>query len=350
MTLEERISSFSSLGEQLRVFAGQPDQLHAESRLQAAINAAEKENPWFTRNVIMHAIRYWGNSLHKPGLNEWLEPYQPAIGDERPLRRVGVVMAGNIPMVGFHDLLCVLLTGNHLVARLSSQDASLIPVVTEMLVDLESSWRNRIELTTAEIEQPEAILATGSNNTSRYFGYYFGKYPHIIRKNRTGVAVLDGRESEEELRGIASDIFTYFGLGCRNVSKLYLPQGYDFGPLHTALSVCQDHFHHPKYRNNLDYYKSIYLVNRTRFIDGGFYLMVENEQLATPVSVIHYEYYRDPSSLVSLLNGQRDQIQCVVARNEIIPGTVAPGETQQPALSDYPDGVDTLAFLLKKFD
>ena len=356
MNLEQRISSFSSLGRMLRLFTGHvPGEITSHQDppdfrtiLLSTMEEAEKENPWFSRDHIFLALRYWGGVLDRPVLERWVEDYYPKIQEKRTPRRVGVIMAGNIPMVGFHDLLCVLLSGNHLIARLSSQDARLIPAMIKCLVNLEPAWSDRIELTTGEIVKPEAVIATGSNNTSRYFNYYFRKYPHIIRKNRTGVAILDGNETASDLEGFASDIFTYFGLGCRNISKLYLPEGYDLKPFHEALSQYQNFFHHSKYRNNLDYYKSIYMVNRTRFIDGGFYLLLEKEPLATPVSVLHYEYYRDLSRVKAKLDQQQEQIQCMVARIDLLPGVIRPGETQQPALSDYADGMDTLAFLLEK--
>ncbi|MFH1296034.1 MAG: acyl-CoA reductase [Bacteroidota bacterium] len=356
MNLEQRISSFSTLGKMLRSFTGcVPGEIadwqgphDIRTILLSAMEEAEKENSWFTRDQIFQTLKYWGGVLDQPALKRWVEDYYPKISKERTPRRVGVIMAGNIPMVGFHDLLCVLLSGNQLIARLSSQDARLIPAMVQCLVILEPAWSDRIELVTVEIEKPEAVIATGSNNTSRYFSYYFGKYPHIIRKNRTGVAILDGNETAAELGGIASDIFTYFGLGCRSVSKLYLPEGYDLQPFHEALSRYQDFFHHSKYRNNLDYYKSIYLVNRTPFIDGGFYLLLEQEPLTTPVSVLHYEYYRDLSRIQAKLDQQQKQIQCVVAHADLLTGVIEPGKTQEPMLSDYADGIDTIAFLLEK--
>ena len=356
MNLEQRISSFSGLGKVLRSFTEMPFEKNSAQigaygippGFLAAMEEAETENPWFTRNHILQALRYWGEVLNKPNLERWLERYHPGLEKERTPKRVGVIMAGNIPVVGFHDLLCVLISGNHLIAKLSSQDVRLLPVLVKCLEAIEPGWHDRIELTTGEIENPEAIIATGSNNSSRYFRYYFGRYPHIIRKNRTGVAILDGNETAADLKGISGDIFSYFGLGCRNVSKLYLPEGYELKQFHEALLQHKDIFHHLKYRNNLDYYKSIYLVNRTRFLDGVFYLLIENELLTTPVSVIHYEYYQDLSQVQIKLDQQREQIQCTVAREELLPGAVKPGETQLPALSDYADGADTLAFLLEK--
>lgn len=361
MNLEQRISSFSRLGEMIRAFLKDPAVSQPRPSylpgwrpaLQNAMEVSERENAWFTRESILLALSYWGRMLDQPYLESWLAKYSPAIREKSDPKRVGVIMAGNIPLVGFHDLLSVLLSGHRLVARLSTQDCRMIPKIVHLLVTLDSGWTETIELTTEEIEKPDAIIATGSNNTSRYFTYYFSRYPHIIRKNRTGVAILDGNETTEDLHGLASDIFSYFGLGCRNVSKLYLPEGYDLKPLHKAFLSYQELFHHPKYRNNLDYYKSIYLVNRTRFLDGIFYLMVEAEPLTTPVSVLHYEYYKDLARVEEVVKEQKEQIQCVVARNTLLKsdpsvGVVEPGKSQNPDLSDYADGVDTMEFLLEK--
>lgn len=361
MNLEHRISSFSRLGLTLRnflneVISGQPVDLSAgkdHPGLLKAIGEAEIQNAWLTRKSILQALTYWGEMLDERVLSAWLARYQPAISSGRTPKRVGVVMAGNIPMVGFHDALSVLLSGHHLVARLSSQDALLIPAILDMLIRQDPAWAGRIEFTSGEMDKPQAIIATGSNNTSRYFEYYFGRYPHIIRKNRTGVAILDGHESSGELQGVAADVFTYFGLGCRNVSRLFLPEGYNLKPLHEAFLNHQEIFHHSKYRNNIDYYKSIYLVNRTRFLDGVFYLLVEDEPLSTPVSVLHYSYYTDSSAVASRLKTHSEQIQCVVLRNcfplrDQFPAAVEPGTAQKPALNEYADGVDTIEFLMEK--
>jgi len=343
MNLEKRISSFSALGQKFRSFEEVP------ADYMDAMKVAEKENPWFTFENIKQAFLYWGLVLDCETIGRWLKPYHSNIQKITWSRRVGVIMAGNIPLVGFHDLLCVLLSGHNLLAKLSSQDASLIPVIVRSLTEIEPAWENRIKLTSGEVKRPDAIIATGSNNTSRYFSYYFGKYPHVIRKNRTGVAILDGSETIADLNGIACDIFSYFGLGCRNVSKLYLPENYNLKHLHNAFLQYKDLFHHSKYRNNLDYYKSIFLVNRTPFLDGVFYLLREDEALSTPVSVIHYEYYKDLVQLKRKLDQQQDQIQCVVARKGLLSGSVTePGKTQLPALNDYADGIDTMRFLTEK--
>ncbi len=356
MTLEQRISSMAILGEVVHAYASSCDLKSmnpatwetCRTVIDKAIREAEIENPWFTSDQIIQSFRYWGENLTEERLNDWLEPYREQILANRNEKRVGVIMAGNIPIVGFHDLLSVLMSGHKVVARLSSQDSILIGALIDCLTLMEPAWKDQILLATGEIRNVEAIIATGSNNSSRYFEHYFGKYPNIIRENRSGVAILTGEESEEELDGIANDLFAYFGLGCRSVSKLYVPQEYDFTPLHKALMNYQEFFHHSKYRNNLDYYKSLYMANRTPFLDGGFYLLVEQEQLATPVSIIHYQYYSDISLVIQSLTEHSDQIQCAVSHHSGIKDAISPGNAQNPALNDYADGADTLQFLLEK--
>ena len=356
MTLEQRISSFASLGQVLRTYTNSCDPKSLDptiwemsrNLIEKAIREAEIENPWFTCGHILQMLYSWGVNLTEERLVDWLDPYREGILNYGDGKRIGVVMAGNIPMVGFHDLLSVLMTNHTLVARISSQDSILIPALMNCLMLLESDWKDKIHLVTGEIRNIDAVIATGSGNTSRYFERYFGKHPNIIRKNRSGVAVLTGRESQEDLENLANDLFIYFGLGCRSVSKLYIPKDYDFTPLHKALLTYQEFFDHVKYRNNLDYYKSLYLVNRTPFLDGGFYLLIEHEQLAAPVSVIHYEYYKDISSVTRSLTQHQDLIQCIVSLDPGVEGAISTGGTQNPALSDYADGIDTLRFLLEK--
>jgi len=357
MTLEEKISSFDLLGNILRHYQApgiggmeSPDDPEGPHRiLEVAIQQAETENPWFTREQVQYAFGYWGSVLTSKSLAAWLNPYRTQMDQSAGNKRVGVIMAGNIPMVGFHDMLSVLLTGNRMVARLSSQNSRLIPAIIQCLTHIDPRWEEQIEFTTGEIGSPDAVIATGSNNSSRYFDYYFGRFPNIIRKNRTGVAVLSGNETPEELEGIAEDVFRYYGLGCRNVSKFYLPEGYDFELLHRAFQRFEHYFNHTRYRNNLDYYRAIHMVNRTPFIDGGFYLFLEENRLATPVSVMHYEHYEEVETLAGQFQPYRDQIQCIVSHIPGIDEAVCPGRSQTPALNDYADEVDTVSFLMEKF-
>ncbi|MFH1161370.1 MAG: acyl-CoA reductase [bacterium] len=294
------------------------------------------------------ALKAWGELLDEAKINLWIDPYRNAIEELVQIKKVGIVMAGNIPLVGFHDLLCVLVSGHFAKAKCSSEDEKLIPAIAGCLSLINPSFSEQIELMEGKIEQVDAIIATGTNNTSRYFEHYFGKYPNIIRKNRTGVAILTGKESETDLNGLACDVFSYFGLGCRNVSRLFLPKGYELNRLHQAFSIYQYFGNHDKYRNNLDYFKSISLVNRTPFIDGGFYLMKENPQLESPVSVVNYTYYLSLDEVMHEINVNKERIQCVICHDDLFPEAVQPGKSQYPELWDYADGVDTMKFLCEK--
>ena len=259
---------------------------------------------------------------------------------------VAVVMAGNVPAVGFHDFLSVLFAGHRFLGKLSSEDNKLMPAIAEVLIALEPVFADAIRFTGETIKGFDAVIATGSNNSSRYFEYYFGKYPHIIRKNRNGVAVLTGRENEEKLRKLSEDIFLYFGLGCRNVAFLYVPFDYDFSLLLKVLSERKELTDNNKYFNNYEYNKAIFLVNNTAHFDTGNLILTEQSQYGSPVSVLHYAYYRDAGSLRNELMLNRDKIQCVVADEGVWDGAVPFGKSQVPMLWEYADNTDTVEFLL----
>jgi len=281
--------------------------------------------------------------LESSSVHDWLNRYK--INGMDP-KRVGVLLAGNIPMVGFHDFMCVLISGNTFVGKLSSKDDQLLPLIAKLLMEIEPSLTERIEFTDGTLEDIDAIIATGSNNTSRHIEYYFGKYPNIIRRNRNAVAVIDGSESEKELVDFGHDVFDYYGLGCRSVAKIYVPDGYDLDHIFKGLYPYEEVVKHKKYGNNYDYYKAIYLMDKAELIENGFILLKEDEAIASPVAVLHYEYYRDPLTLEKTLKSKENEIQCVVS-NKPMQGlrTVLFGQAQSPAIDDYADGVDTMKFL-----
>ena len=254
-------------------------------------------------------------------------------------------MAGNIPLVGFHDFLTVLITGNVLVAKTSKEDNLLIKKIAEILIAIEPEFKSKIVFTD-KLENFDAVIATGSNNTARYFEYYFGKYPNIIRKNRNSVAVLTGNETAADMVNLGKDIFQYFGLGCRNVSKLYVPKNYSFNLFFE--SIVNDYKHvveNNKYANNYDYNKAVYLLGNNQLLDNNFVLLKESESLSSPVAVIHYEYYNTLQEVTTLLENKKEEIQCVLTEANL-PNTFKLGQAQQPTLWDYADGVDTVEFLL----
>lgn len=327
------------------------DNLHSQqNKFIQHLDLARQQNPWFITSHISYAINAIADSLDEDMIDRWLHKYnlQPV---NKPAK-VAVITAGNIPVVGFHDFLCTLIAGHRFLGKLSSQDKVLLPLIADMLIDIEPAFGSYIEFEKHIIKDFDAVIATGSDNTARYFEYYFGKYPHIIRKNRSGVAVITGNENKSQLQELGKDIFLYFGLGCRNVSKIYLPP--DFDPV--KLTGYFDNWNyvngHNKYMNNYDYFKSIYLINREDFYDNGFLLLKEDARIASPVSVLFYETYRDKDSLFRRLVSEADKIQCIV--NSDAAGTkyygfdlISPGKAQHPALWDYADNIDTLAFLQK---
>ena len=254
-------------------------------------------------------------------------------------------MAGNIPLVGFHDFLCVLLSGNKVLAKLSSNDNLILPFLSKILLEQNPELKAYINFTEEKLENFDAVIATGSNNTSRYFEYYFGKYPNIIRKNRNSVAVLTGNETHEELALLGQDIFRYFGLGCRNVSKLFVPEGYNFDAFYTSIFEFQDIINQNKYANNYDYNKAVYLMSNMNILDNGFLILKEDESFASPIACLFFEHYKDQSSLKEKLQLQEENIQCIVS-NGWFEDEIPFGKTQIPALMDYADSVDTLQFLL----
>jgi hypothetical protein len=265
---------------------------------------------------------------------------------EKHQRNIAVIMAGNIPVVGFHDFLTVLMAGHRLKAKMSAEDNKLIPVIADLLIAIEPAFKNMIAFEEGKLSDFDAVIATGSGNTSRYFEYYFGKYPHIIRKNRNGLAVLDGSETPEELAKLADDCFLYFGLGCRNVSKLFVPDGYDFSNMLDVFGKRTAISNNSKYFNNYEYNKAIYLINNTPHLDASNLLMVEDEAFASPVSVLYFSFYEDVQELNKVLKMRADEIQCVVSGIDQLDEAIPPGRSQYPQLWDYADGADTMEFLL----
>ena len=310
----------------------------------AIMNAAKNSNGWFTINEVEKAINSLGKMLNTEDLEKWLKNITVT---QHP-KKVGLILAGNIPLVGFHDVLCVLATGNIAVIKMSSSDDKLLPALLKELITLEPAFVNHIEYA-ERLKDFDAIIATGSNNTSRYFDYYFSKVPNIIRKNRSSVAVLSGDETAEELQNLGHDIFDYFGLGCRNVSKIYIPKGYNLKKIFEPLEKYQSIINHFKYNNNYDYNKSIYLVNGIKHFDNGFLLLKYDENFLSPLAVLFYEEYDNINYVVEKLTEADEQIQCVVSNLDLdIPkDKIGFGDSQNPKLWDYADNVDTIEFLNK---
>lgn len=347
MDLKERIKSFALLGENLRNslnggFVTKSGTGRDPSLINTLIDNQYKHNPWFTPENVRRSITAIAEELTEDNLIKWTNAY-PGLKEQKNPLRVGVIMAGNIPLVGFHDFLSVLITGNNLIAKASSKDFELINYLSNVLCDINPLFRKRIEFTEAALINFDAIIATGSDNSSRYFDYYFGKYPNIIRKNRNSIAIIEGDETDDDLEGLGTDIFSYFGLGCRNVSKIYVPAGYDPTTLPKHWNNFSQVIRHSKYANNYDFNKAVYLVNKEAFHDSGFVLLKEESKISSPVSVLYYEYYKSQYAVKQQTVLLKEKIQCVVGRHNI-----PFGKAQWPHLWDYADGIDTIEFLLKK--
>ena len=367
MDLEKRIIAFIRLGGILRKVG---TDLPSHALLKEAIVKASQSNGWFTEDNILLAIASLSEMLKEDKIRKWISLYSFTL---RSLsiapKKIGVIMAGNIPLVGFHDFLCVLMSGNIFVGKLSSEDEFLLPVITKILNDIEPDFKDRIHFTNQPFNKStniSAFIATGSNNSARYFEYYFGKYPHVIRKNRNAIAILDGTETETDLKNLGKDIFQYFGMGCRNVSKIYIPQNYNLDKFFSAIVDFGEVIDHNKYYNNHIYYHTIYLLNKEKFLDNNFLMLKESGQIASPVATLYYERYKSKQELFQKLEKQKGNIQCIVTSPNL-PITVSPiheqkrrnaetekihfsfipfGQSQTPALWDYADGEDTMEFLL----
>ena len=304
---------------------------------------AEQQNSWFTRANVIFAFKSWSEALSKNNVQQWLSQYQ--LPQTTSPKKILIIMAGNLPLVGFHDLLCVLVAGHKAIVKLSSDDGVLLPYLIKQMKAFAPEWAEVVAFTDDKVTEYDAVIATGSDNTARYFEYYFGKKPHIIRKNRHSVAVLTGEETPEELQDLGKDIFLYYGLGCRSVSKLFVPQGYDFDLLFQAIYPYKDIIEEQKYANNYDYNKAVYLMSLYKLLENGFLLLKEDEHYGSPIATLFYEYYTNKETLKKKLATDREKIQCVVGHN-FIDGEIPFGQTQTPKLWDYADGVNTLTFLL----
>lgn len=309
--------------------------------LKEATKKAYASNGWFTESSIELAFKGIKNYLNEADLLSWVNKYSIPANS----RNVGIVMAGNIPMVGFHDLLCILVSGNNAHIKLSSDDQVLISFLINELVDIEPSYKNRISIV-SKLNHVDAVIATGSNNSARYFEFYFKDIPYIIRKNRTSIGVLDDQETDEELFALGYDILQFYGLGCRNVSKIFVPEGYEFTKFFEAIQPHQDIIYLSKYVNNYDYNKSIYLVNKDVFKDNGFLLLKKDLDLVSPLSVLFYETYSSIQELNKHLDGIKDSLQVVLSKKGLVENSIEFGQSQNPRVWDYADNVDTMEFLI----
>ena len=349
MLQSEIKSSFIELGQFLSQFEFENYQLNPNvknndlfyNEMIALIDLSQSHNGWFTKDNVCFALQSWAKALTKENLDKWLNPYNFTIVEPK---KIGLILAGNIPLVGFHDLLSVLISGHEAIVKLSSNDQHLVKFLVKYIIALDNNFAQKITFIEGKLEGFDAVIATGSNNTSRYFEYYFKDKPNIIRKNRNSVAILTGNETKEELEALAEDIFRYFGLGCRNVSKIFIPKEYDFTLFFESIFSSGEIIHYEKYANNYDYNKAVFLMSNFKLLDNEFLILKEDESYASPIASLYYEYYDNAASLNNKLKEDSEKIQCIVGKNN--ENFIPFGKTQKPELWDYADNVDTIDFLI----
>ncbi|MGB0838791.1 MAG: acyl-CoA reductase [Chitinophagales bacterium] len=332
MNIEQRVHVLTQLQTRLQKYP---------ISLNKAILKAHIENQWFSTDTIKQSLdAICTHFLAKEKLETWMARYdfvEPAVP-----KKVGLVMAGNIPLVGFHDFLCVFMSGHYAQIKLSNKDKRLFTAIAGMLIDIAPEMAKYIEMVPI-LKNFDAVIATGSNNTGRYFESYFGKYPNIIRKNRSSIAILNGKETAEDLIELGKDVFQYYGMGCRNVSKLMIPRDFDLVFLLDQWETYKELMHHNKYKNNYDYQRAILLINKVKHLASDHVMILEEQKIAAPISIVYYEYYDDEDALNNLLVEKHKQIQCVVGQGE---DYIPFGKAQSPQLWDYADKMDTMQFLL----
>jgi len=350
--LTARIEAFVKLGSFFKDFCNSADNIENTlihkraifNEFEEKISLAKHKNGWFNRENILFSLASWSKVLNQEHLQNWIATYNFTPKGEA--KSIALIMAGNIPLVGFHDFLSVLITGHKAVVKLSSNDTILLPFVANMLIEFEPSFNDAILFNEGTLPSFDMVIATGSNNTARYFEHYFKGKPHIIRKNRNSVAVLTGTESLEQLEALGEDVFRYYGLGCRSVSKLMVPKNYDFDAFFKAIYEYHPIVEQVKYANNYDYNKAVYLMSEFKLLDNGFLILKEDNSYASPIASLCYEKYEDLDAALVKLQSDEEKIQCIVASG-VVKNEIPFGKTQVPNLNDYADGVDTIDFLLK---
>lgn len=343
MEIKQRINAFVQCGLFIKRHFNESERLENEKGLHQGLeqlmDGAFTYNGWFIKPFVYESLKNLASMLSE----EDIEAFSKNIKEPKAVKTVAIIMAGNIPLVGFHDLMCVLLSGHKVLIKLSSDDNVLMPFFIKLLEHYEPEISNYISFATGKLSNFDAVIATGSNNTARHFEYYFGKYPNIIRNNRTSVAVLTGKESESELKQLGKDVFMYFGLGCRNVSKLMVPKDYNFNNFFDAIFDYSYVVDNKKYGNNYDYNRAVYLLNGQKFLDNNFLILKPDDGLFSPVSVLFHQEYANETELKNWLDANKDNLQCIVGSG---PGYIPFGYSQQPVITDYADGLNTMDFLV----
>lgn len=341
MNIEKQVLGLIKLSDYIKSYLAENNEDFNEndSEFESVVKKSEIENPWFTIENQKFALKQWSDLLTEENLKSWLSNYSPS----KISKKVGLILAGNIPLVGWHDVISGVLSNHIPLIKLSSKDKQMIPFLLKKWKEFSE---NEIEYEFVErLTDFDAVIATGSNNTARYLEYYFKNHLSIIRKNRTSVAVIKGDETEDELKLLAQDIFQYFGLGCRNVTRLFIPEDFVIDRVFESFIDFKEIVNHNKYANNYDYNRAVYLLNQDKFWDNNFVMLKEDEKLFSPLSVIHFSRYSSLDDVKNFISENEEDIQCVVGKDDLGIETVYFGEAQNPGLDTYADNVDTMQFL-----
>ena len=344
MNLNNRITLFVKLGRFFSDYINNNLESLERNKFDKAINESILHNSFFSKKNILKSLLSWSNVLTKKSIHNFLSNYLIKI--KKREKKIAIIMAGNIPLVGFHDFFCVIISGNFAVIKLSSKDSHLFKFILSFLVKENPDFDTKFDVVESKLQIFDAVIATGNNISANQFELYFKKYPKIIRRNRHSIAILNGNETKKEIELLANDIFYYYGLGCRNVSKIFIPNNYNLDILFKSFVLWNEVINKNSYANNYNYYRAIYLLNKEVFFDNGFVLLKESEKIGSPVGTIYFEYYKSDNQIKEMIKKNNEKIQCIVSNNNY-PKTIKFGETQMPNLNDFADDIDTLNFLLK---
>ena len=344
MNLNNRITLFVKLGRFFSDYINNNLESMERNKFDKAINESILHNSFFSKKNILKSLLSWSNVLTKKSIDNFISNYFIKI--KKREKKIAIIMAGNIPLVGFHDFFCVILSGNFAIIKLSSKDSHLFKFILSFLVKENPDFRTKFYVVENKLKILDAVIATGNNISANQFELYFKKYPKIIRRNRHSIAILNGNETKKEIELLANDIFYYYGLGCRNVSKIFIPNNYNLDILFKSFVLWNEVINKNSYANNYNYYRAIYLLNKEVFFDNGFVLLKESEKIGSPVGTIYFEYYKSDNQIKEMIKKNNEKIQCIVSNNNY-PKTIKFGETQMPNLNDFADDIDTFNFLLK---
>ena len=344
MNLNNRITLFVKLGRFFSDYINNNLESLEKNKFDKAINESILHNSFFSKKNILKSLLSWSNVLTKKSIDNFLSNYLIKI--KKREKKVAIIMAGNIPLVGFHDFFCVILSGNFAVIKLSSKDSHLFKFILRFLVKENPDFSTKFDVVENKLQIFDAVIATGNNISANQFELYFKKYPKIIRRNRHSIAILNGNETKKEIELLANDIFYYYGLGCRNISKIFIPKNYNLDILFKSFVLWNEVINKNSYANNYNYYRAIYLLNKEVFFDNGFVLLKESEKIGSPVGTIYFEYYKSENQIKEMIKKNNEKIQCIVSNNNY-QKTIKFGETQMPNLNDFADDIDTFNFLLK---